>query len=70
VDAGGEVRYCCNPCADLRLGSLHQATFAELWWSDRWQALREQLHGGGYVPGCERCGKWDLNVRVAGLAAT
>jgi MoaA/NifB/PqqE/SkfB family radical SAM enzyme len=65
VDAVGDVRYCCNPCSDLRIGSLHEAGFADLWWSDRWQTLREQLGAGRFVPGCERCGKWDLNLRIA-----
>jgi len=65
IDAQGAVRYCCNPVSELRLGSLHEASFAELWWSERWQALREQLHAGHYLPGCDRCGKFDLNLRVA-----
>jgi len=69
VDARGDVRYCCNPAAELRIGSLHDASFEELWWSDRWQDLRKQLREGRFVAGCERCGKFDLNVRVAIQAA-
>ena len=65
VDATGAVRYCCNPHPGLHIGSLHEERFADLWWSARWQTLREQLHGGEYLPGCERCGKFDLNARIA-----
>lgn len=65
IDAQGAVRYCCNPVSALNLGSLHETSFAELWWSELWQALREQLHAGRYLTGCDRCGKFDLNVRIA-----
>jgi MoaA/NifB/PqqE/SkfB family radical SAM enzyme len=69
VDAQGAVRFCCNPRSELRVGSLQEESFAELWWSDRWQALRRQLHEGRFVPGCERCGKFDLNARIAARLA-
>lgn len=65
IDAQGAVRYCCNPVSELTVGNLHDKSFAELWWSERWQALRQQLHAGRYLPGCDRCGKFDLNVRIA-----
>ena len=65
VDARGDVRYCCNPAEGLTVGSLHDAAFADLWHSAAWQALRERLHGGGFFEGCERCGKFDLNLRIA-----
>lgn len=65
IDAQGAVRYCCNPVSELTVGNLHDESFAELWGSERWQALREQLHAARYFPGCDRCGKFDLNVRIA-----
>jgi MoaA/NifB/PqqE/SkfB family radical SAM enzyme len=67
VDAQGTVRYCCNPASELRIGSLHEHSFSELWASEQWQELRERLHAGQYVPGCDRCGKFDLNLRIANL---
>ncbi len=66
VDARGNVRFCCNAAPELRVGSLHEESFTALWCSDRWQQLRRRLGEGGFLPGCEQCGKWDLNVRVHG----
>ena len=55
-----DVLYCCNTVA--RVGSLREHGFAQLWEGQAWQALREQLGRGEYLPGCERCGKFEQNV--------
>lgn len=65
VDGEASVRFCCNPNAELTVGSLHRSSFTELWGGDRWQSLRARLAQGDFLPGCERCGKFDLNLRIA-----
>lgn len=65
VDAAGTVRYCCNPHAELAIGSLHEHRFADLWRGARWEALRARLARDEFLPGCERCGKFDLNLKLA-----
>ena len=66
VDGDANVRFCCNPNSALTLGNLHTATFTDLWRSQAWQTLRTRLHSGDFLPGCERCGKFDLNLKVRG----
>lgn len=65
VTASGDVFFCCNQNPTLRVGSLLESSFTELWQSSRWQTLRARLRAGGYVAGCDQCGKMDLNHRVA-----
>lgn len=61
----GTVLYCCN--TNVVVGRLEHsgAGFAELWRGPRWQALRDQLRAGRYLEGCERCGKWVENRKIA-----
>lgn len=61
ITAEGEVLYCCN--ARIRVDGLEAAPFADLWFGARWQALRDRLRAGRYLPGCERCGKFEQNVK-------
>lgn len=56
-----EVLYCCNTAVSV--GSLRDASFGELWRGPSWQALRDRLRRGEYFPGCERCGKFEQNVK-------
>lgn len=65
VTASGDVFFCCNQNPALRVGSLMEASFTELWQSPRWEEIRARLRAGDYVPGCDQCGKMDLNHRVA-----
>ncbi|MBB6052542.1 radical SAM protein [Armatimonas rosea] len=64
VDGDANVRFCCNPSSELTLGNLNAASFTELWRSQAWHALRTRLRSGDFLPGCERCGKFDLNLKV------
>jgi MoaA/NifB/PqqE/SkfB family radical SAM enzyme len=64
VDGDANVRFCCNPNSALTLGNLHEHSFTELWRSESWQANRTRLRSGEFLPGCERCGKFDLNLSV------
>ena len=52
--------YCCN--TEVRVGSLADAPFRELWRGNAWQALRDRLRRGGYFAGCARCGKFEQNA--------
>lgn len=54
-----EVLYCCN--TKVRVGSLRDTRFAELWWGERWQALRDTVRAGRFFAGCEVCGKYEQN---------
>jgi hypothetical protein len=47
----------------VRVGSLAEASLAELWYGDAWQALRDRLRRGEYFPGCDKCGKFEQNVK-------
>jgi MoaA/NifB/PqqE/SkfB family radical SAM enzyme len=64
VTASGDVYFCCNQHPELRIGSLHEAAFRDLWHSARYETVRARLREGGFVPGCEQCGKFDLNRKV------
>ncbi len=67
VTVDEEVLYCCN--TEVKVGSLRDTPFAALWHGPRWQALRNTLGAGGYFPGCERCGKFEQNVKWAARLA-
>ena len=60
ITASLDVLYCCN--TEVKVGSLAEARFAELWRGPSWQALRDRLRRGDYPVGCERCGKFEQNV--------
>jgi MoaA/NifB/PqqE/SkfB family radical SAM enzyme len=62
-----DVLYCCNTAA--RVGSLRETPFAALWEGEAWQALRDRLGAGDFLPGCERCGKFEQNVAWAARVA-
>lgn len=61
ITVSGDVLYCCN--TEVRVGSLADAPFAELWRGEAWQRLRGRLRRGEYFRGCERCGKFEQNVK-------
>lgn len=63
ITASGDVLYCCN--TEVRVGSLAEAPFAELWRGAAWQALRDRFRRGDYMAGCERCGKFEQNVKLS-----
>lgn len=60
ITASLDVLYCCN--TEVRVGSLGDARFAELWAGPAWQALRDRMRRGDYMAGCERCGKFEQNM--------
>jgi len=55
----GTVLYCCN--TEVRVGSLAEARFSELWHGPAWQALRARFRRGDYLPSCAQCGKLNQN---------
>jgi MoaA/NifB/PqqE/SkfB family radical SAM enzyme len=63
VTVDEEVLYCCN--TEVKVGSLRESSFATLWQGERWQALRGTLGAGHFLRGCERCGKFEQNVKWA-----
>jgi MoaA/NifB/PqqE/SkfB family radical SAM enzyme len=65
IQADGTVRFCCNPHENLQAGNLHTQSFTEIWQGNIYQNLRKALKNRQFVSGCERCGKFDLNVRLS-----
>lgn len=63
VTVDGEVLYCCN--TKVRVGSLREAPVSALWRGPRWAALRRALGAGRYLAGCDKCGKFEQNVKWA-----
>lgn len=56
-----EVLYCCN--TNVRVGSLTTESFAGLWYGERWQGLRDGFRAGQYKEGCDKCGKFEQNLK-------
>lgn len=57
-----QVLYCCN--TNVEVGQLDPHTSLDaLWRGERWQALRERLAAREWFDGCERCGKFEQNVK-------
>jgi MoaA/NifB/PqqE/SkfB family radical SAM enzyme len=59
----GTVLYCCN--VEVRVGSLAEARFSELWDGAAWRGLRERMARGDYLPSCNQCGKVNQNIKIA-----
>ena len=64
VWADSSVHFCCNPLQELKVGDLQENSFTEIWQSATYQKLREKIHSGNLVHGCDRCGKFDLNYKL------
>jgi MoaA/NifB/PqqE/SkfB family radical SAM enzyme len=60
ITAELDVLYCCN--TEVRVGSLADARFGDLWHGEAWQALRDRMRRGDYFAGCARCGKFEQNM--------
>lgn len=58
-----DVLFCCNTA--VKVGSLREADLAALWEGAAWQAARDAVAEGRYFEGCERCGKYEQNVKWA-----
>ena len=67
VTVEGDVLYCCN--TSVRVGSLREARFSDLWTGERWNALRDALAAGRYFRGCDQCGKLEQNAKWAARLA-
>lgn len=61
ITASLDVLYCCN--TEVRVGSLGEERFAQLWSGPAWQGLRDRIRRGDYLAGCERCGKFEQNLK-------
>ncbi len=61
ITVEGDVLYCCNTA--VRVGCLDEAPLSRLWFGNTWQSLRQRLARGDYFPGCDKCGKFEQNVK-------
>jgi len=63
VTVDGTVLFCCD--TEIEVGNIGGEPLREQWFGPRWQAMRERIGGGGWFPGCARCGKHEQNVKWA-----
>jgi hypothetical protein len=56
-----DVLFCCN--TNVKVGSLSRGRLSELWYGETWQGLRARLRSGDYLIGCDKCGKFEQNVK-------
>lgn len=61
VAVDGTVYFCCNTA--IEAGHLDDGELDALWFGDSWQALRERIARREWFAGCERCGKYEQNVK-------
>lgn len=61
ITVDSDVLYCCN--TEVQVGSLREDRFADLWYGDRWNKLRDTLAAGHYFKGCDKCGKLEQNTK-------
>lgn len=67
IAVDGTLLYCCNTAVEV--GHIDEAPFAEQWSGPRWQAMRARIEARDWLPGCERCGKVEQNVKWAARRA-
>jgi MoaA/NifB/PqqE/SkfB family radical SAM enzyme len=61
VTVDGTVLYCCN--TEVVVGQLDANTrFSDLWRGPAWEAWRERMRRGDYLPSCRQCGKFNQNL--------
>lgn len=60
ITVDGTVLFCCN--TEVVVGNLQRARFSELWRGPAWQAWRERMARGDFLPSCRQCGKFNQNV--------
>lgn len=63
VTVDGTILYCCNSA--LPVGHVDSGPFGPQWFGERWQAMRATIARGEWQAGCERCGKFEQNVKWA-----
>ncbi|TFG60380.1 MAG: radical SAM protein [Spirochaetales bacterium] len=62
IYVNGDVFFCC---AHIKTGNLYESSFAEIWKSEKYRAIRNSLKEGRFFPCCSQCGKYNLNYRAA-----
>lgn len=58
----GTVLFCCN--TEVVVGHLDEAPLSALWEGERWNAFRDRMRAGDYLPSCAQCGKLNQNVAL------
>lgn len=65
ITVDGDVLFCCSP--EVKVGNaLAPGAFTRLWQGPAWQELRARVARGELFPACNRCGKLNQNVKLAG----
>lgn len=60
ITVDGTVLFCCS--TEIKVGSLQENRFSDLWNGALWNDVRDRLRRGEYFPGCSQCGKFNQNV--------
>jgi MoaA/NifB/PqqE/SkfB family radical SAM enzyme len=58
----GRVFFCCE---HFEVGDLRVVEFDEVWRSVAYEGFRGKMRQGEFLPACDRCGKYELNLAVA-----
>ncbi len=58
-----DVLYCCN--TQIKVGNLRDGPLSAQWYGDAWQGLRDRIAAGDFFRGCDKCGKFEQNVKWA-----
>jgi len=61
IAVDGQVLFCCN--TEVPVGHLSEGPFQQLWFGEQWQATRKSVAEGSWFPGCDKCGKFEQNVK-------
>ena len=61
IAVDGTVLFCCNTA--IEVGHLDDGPLEQQWAGERWQAVRERVQRREFFDGCERCGKFEQNVK-------
>lgn len=61
IAVDGTVLFCCN--THVRVGHLDDGPLDALWAGPEWQGLRDRIARKEWFTGCERCGKYEQNVK-------
>lgn len=61
IAVDGTVLYCCNTA--IPVGKVGDGSLASQWFGARWQETRARIGRREWFDGCERCGKFEQNVK-------
>jgi MoaA/NifB/PqqE/SkfB family radical SAM enzyme len=61
ITVDGEILFCCNTAVEV--GHVDAGDLVGQWFGPRWQQTRERIARHEWFEGCDRCGKFEQNVK-------